>query len=85
MNIYKKSRIEWSCHRGMLELDIILIPFAKHKYDLLSNFDKNIFIKFLKNNDSDLFNWIMGYSNPTNLEFKKIIKIIKKYHLKQII
>lgn len=70
------SRIEWACRRGMLELDIALAPFFKYEYLMLSERNKQIFIRLLSADDPDLFSWLMGHGNPTDDDFKEIIRLI---------
>lgn len=31
-----KARLRWACRRGMLELDVLLMPFVEEGYDALS-------------------------------------------------
>ena len=29
----EKSRLKWACRRGMLELDVIFMPFLEHEFE----------------------------------------------------
>lgn len=78
MDIHHKSRIHWACRRGMLELDIALMPFFKYEYERLSNEDKKNFISLLSCDDPDLFNWLMGYGTPQDPNLAHIVKIIQE-------
>jgi hypothetical protein len=33
LNPSEKSRLKWACRRGMLELDVIFMPFFEHEFD----------------------------------------------------
>lgn len=79
MNIHDKARVQWACRRGMIELDIVIMPFLKYEYESLTDTDKQIFVTLLKSHDPDLFNWVINYSEPVNPEFKRMIKLIQQY------
>ena len=36
VEIHSKARIRWACRRGMLELDVLFMPFVEEAYDSLS-------------------------------------------------
>ncbi|QHM72300.1 FAD assembly factor SdhE [Mixta intestinalis] len=77
MDINDKSRIHWACRRGMLELDIAIMPFFKYEYDSLSDEDKALFIRLLKSDDPDLFNWLMNHGEPADAELKRMVQLIQ--------
>lgn len=78
MDIHDKSRIHWACRRGMLELDIAIMPFFEYEYDTLSDKDKRVFIALLQSDDPDLFNWMMDYGEPADAELKRMVKLIQQ-------
>ncbi len=78
MDIHEKSRIHWACRRGMLELDVAIMPFFKYEYDTLNDTDKNAFVALLKADDPDLFNWMMDHGEPADPELKRIIRLIQQ-------
>lgn len=59
-----KDRLIWASRRGMLELDLILIPFLENHYSALSEADKAAYQLLLKSEDQDLFAWFMKKSRP---------------------
>jgi len=78
MDIHEKSRIHWACRRGMLELDVAIMPFFKYEYDTLNDTDKKAFVALLKADDPDLFNWMMDHGEPADPELKRIIRLIQQ-------
>ena len=61
------ARLKWACRRGMLELDVLLLPFVEEAFDSLSYEDQETFERLLTSDDPDLFAWIMGrqkYEDP---------------------
>ena len=65
----EKSRLKWACRRGMLELDVIFMPFFEHEFDSLSEADQQTFIRLLASDDPDLFKWCMGHGVPADPAF----------------
>lgn len=77
MDINNKARIHWACRRGMRELDISIMPFFEHEYDILSDEDKTIFVRLLESDDPDLFNWLMNHGKPADAELARMVKLIQ--------
>lgn len=71
------AKIYWGCYRGMLELDLLLIPFFEQHYDALSDQDKLLFQQLLETPDPQLFAWLMGHESTENADFARLIKQIK--------
>ncbi|VFP78809.1 FAD assembly factor SdhE [Candidatus Erwinia haradaeae] len=78
MDIKNKSRIYWACHRGMRELDLLIIPFFQYDFDSLSKNDQKIFFRLLQSNDPDLLNWLMRYEVPEDTDLQRIVSIIQQ-------
>lgn len=73
-----KSRLLWACRRGMLELDVLFIPFVKEAFDNLSTVDQFTFQRLLTCEDPDLFAWFMRHKPCPDAELEKIIDVILK-------
>ncbi len=78
MDINDRSRVHWACRRGMLELDIAIMPFFKYEYDSLNDHDKSLFVRLLQSDDPDLFNWMMNHGEPADPELKRIVQLIQQ-------
>ncbi|MFU8797602.1 MAG: succinate dehydrogenase assembly factor 2 [Gammaproteobacteria bacterium] len=72
----QKARLRWACRRGMLELDLILIPFFDHYFDALSPKLQSMFARLLAEADPDLFQWLMGYGTPQDAELAEMVNYI---------
>lgn len=55
------SRLKWACRRGMLELDVLFMPFVEEAFDDLNDEQKEVFERLLTCDDPDLFAWFMGH------------------------
>lgn len=73
------NRLKWASRRGMLELDLILMPFLENRYAQLNAADQERFEKLLVGEDTDLFSWFMGKSVPEDPELKIIVDLIRQY------
>ena len=49
------NRLSWHCRRGMLELDVLLIPFLKERFRTLPLDDQQRFEKLIACEDQDIF------------------------------
>ena len=71
-----KNRLRWACRRGMLELDLILEPFAEESYETLEQADQLRFETLLECEDQSLFMWLMKRVTPENTDMQRIVQII---------
>lgn len=71
-----KARLKWACRRGMLELDILFIPFVDEAYDNLTAKDQCIFERLLTEQDPDLFAWFMGHKTCEDKELNTMVQFI---------
>lgn len=72
-----RNRLFWGSRRGMLELDLILLPFLDNVYPSLEQEDKERYWKLLECEDQDMFVWFMRRQNPDDPEMLKIVTIIR--------
>jgi len=77
MSAIDLKKLRWQCRRGMLELDVILIPFLEDFFDGLTDEQKQSFERLLEEADPDLYTWIMGYGECNDESLKSIINIIR--------
>jgi antitoxin CptB len=74
--IDNKPRLRWACRRGMLELDVLFMPFVDEAYDHLSEKDKLIFERLLVCQDPELFAWFMGHKKCEDQELNYMVETI---------
>ena len=53
------KKMYWHSRRGMLELDLILVPFAENVLPSLSEKKKAEYARLLMEEDQDLFLWLV--------------------------
>jgi antitoxin CptB len=73
------SRLRWACRRGMLELDLLLLPFFEHRFLQLNPIEQKNFIDFLSCTDQELYDWLMSKQVSNNASFQNIVLLIQQY------
>ena len=71
------NRLFWGSRRGMLELDLVLMPFLENVYPTLEQADKERYWLLLEEQDQDLFAWFMRRTDPDNPELQRIVDVIR--------
>ena len=72
----EKNKVYWASRRGMLELDLVLMPFAEQHYPNLSEEDQHRYQQLLEQEDQDLFAWFLGRQIPEDPEIKTIVELV---------
>lgn len=73
----ERNRLFWGSRRGMLELDLVLMPFLDNVYPALAQADKERYWKLLECEDQDMFSWFMRREDPDDIELKRIVEIVR--------
>ena len=53
------KKMYWHSRRGMLELDLILVPFAENILPSFSESERREYAKLLAEEDQDIFQWLV--------------------------
>jgi len=72
------ARLRWGCRRGMLELDILLLPFFDNHFNQLTDKQKKLFATLLTYQDRELYAWFIGSEIPKDRALSELIQIIKE-------
>lgn len=70
------ARLKWACRRGMLELDVLFMPFVEEAFADLSESQQFTFERLLTCDDPDLFAWFMGHKKCTDPELAGMVEHI---------
>ncbi|PCH53278.1 MAG: hypothetical protein COC20_00540 [Cellvibrionales bacterium] len=71
-----RNRLFWASRRGMLELDLIFLPFAENVYPDLAVNDQLLYEQLLACEDQDLFSWLLGREIPEDEQMCRIVDIV---------
>lgn len=80
LTISDYNRIYWHSRRGMLELDLILMPFVEKHYRLLAAADQQRFVDLLSCEDQDLFSWFLQHKQPADPAHAAMVALILEKH-----
>jgi len=70
------KRMYWHRRRGMLELDLILVPFAEKVLPGLSTAQQQDYARLLEEEDQDLFLWLTRRAPVPVRELEGIVATI---------
>lgn len=70
------NRLTWHCRRGMLELDVLLVPFLKERFRALALEDQQRFEQLIACEDQDIFSWVMRRADPEDADLRRIVDIL---------
>ena len=73
----ERARLQWRCRRGMLELDLLLLPFVENVYDTLTPEDKHKFHLLLDLQDQELLECLMLQAKPEDENLNDIISQVR--------
>ena len=79
MKDLNKHRIFWHSRRGMLELDLLLVPFVHDVFDDLTIEDQILYRDLLALEDQDIYALLMASSHSEHKKYASITTKILAY------
>ena len=70
------NKLRWRSRRGMLELDLLLIPFFDEEFSGLSDQMQLTFVKLLEQDDPDLLMWFSNKGKPEDPALAELVSVI---------
>ena len=70
------KKMYWHSRRGMLELDLLLVPFAEHNLSALNESQISDYERLLLEEDQDIYQWLVKKQQAPNASLQNIIDII---------
>ena len=74
------KRTYWHSRRGMLELDLVLMPFALDTLATLDPVDQQRYVKLLAQEDTDIFRWLLRAEKPDDADLRRIVELVLDFH-----
>ncbi|MBL4908810.1 MAG: succinate dehydrogenase assembly factor 2 [Alteromonadaceae bacterium] len=71
-----KARLKWACRRGMLELDVLFMPFVDDAYEHLDEEKRITFERLLECDDPELLAWFMGHEACEDKQLNAMVQFI---------
>lgn len=72
------NRLRWRCRRGMLELDLLLLPFFDEVFSELTADEQAVFVRLLEQDDPDLLQWFSQKGRSLDPELQGMVDRILK-------
>jgi len=70
------NKFRWRSRRGMLELDLLLLPFFEEEFLNLPDEMQNTFVKLLEQDDPDLLMWFSRKGEPEDAGLAALVNLI---------
>ena len=74
------QRVRWHSRRGLLELDLVFVPFAEQYFQSLADEDQDAYVTLLTCEDQDLLSWWLQQTQPDDRDLVRILAIIRERH-----
>lgn len=75
-NDVEYKRLYWHSRRGMLELDLLLIPFLEEVYRDLPPEEQACYHKLINCEDNQMYQWFMQREMPEDPDLRHIVSLI---------
>lgn len=72
-------RAWWRSRRGMLEIDVFLVPFVTERYPALTAEDRAVYHRLLESEDTSLHLWLTGKGDPEDTGLREIVDAIREH------
>jgi len=72
------NRLRWRARRGMLELDLLLLPFFDEVFHSLPGPEQEVFIRLLEQEDQDLLRWFLRNGQAYDAELQAMVERVLK-------
>ncbi len=75
-NRVHRNRLRWRSRRGLLELDLLLVPFVDDGFESLDAEGQAAYARMLEEEDPDLLSWFSRSAIPVDAEFARLVNTI---------
>jgi antitoxin CptB len=72
------KKLAWHSRRGMRELDLLLLPFVETVLPLLDESMQVLYVRLLREEDQDLFNWLILREKAPDYQLQDIVDLIRQ-------
>ena len=76
---HQLKEVYWRSRRGMLELELKLVPFVRDCYEALDDVQKRAYVDLLGAEDWQIFDWLQGRDTPSDPALQSVIAQISGY------
>lgn len=58
------NRVWWRSRRGLLELDLLLLPFVEQRFGTLTAAEQESYLALIECDDPDIWAWLQAGGSP---------------------
>ena len=73
------QQLRWRSRRGLLELELLLLPFARDRLASLSAADRQSSEQLLACEDLDIYDWLQQRARPPNASLQQMVELIRAH------
>jgi antitoxin CptB len=73
----QNQMLRWRSRRGLLELELVLLPFLSRRLESLTVADRERYARLLEYDDCDIFDWIQGRGEPEDPDLVDLVADIR--------
>jgi len=73
------QHIYWRSRRGMLELELKLVPFVRDEYAQLSVAQQAVYARLLAEEDWQIFDWLQDREQASEPDMRELITKIREH------
>lgn len=74
------GRIWWRSRRGLLELDLLLVPFVEASWASLDPTEQEAYRHLIAHEDQDIWSWLQAGRAEGAPEFDTIVRLILDFN-----
>ncbi|MFT7686200.1 MAG: antitoxin CptB [Candidatus Azotimanducaceae bacterium] len=72
------NRLRWRSRRGLLELDLLLLPFFDEEFHSLDEETRQTYVRLLEQEDPDLLSWFSRKSHSDDPQLDALVQLMLK-------
>ena len=72
----ERNRLCWRSRRGLLELDLLLVPFIERMYETLTSEQRKAYSLLLKREDTELLEWFGRKKVADDESLRQLVTLI---------
>lgn len=73
------ARLHRASRRGMLELDLFLVPFSRERAPALSEDELRAYERLLSREDWELFDWLLGAAPVDDAQLAPMVALLRDW------
>jgi antitoxin CptB len=73
------QQLRWRSRRGLLELELLLLPFARDRLASVSAAERQSYERLLACEDLDIYDWLQQRAEPADASLVPIVELIRAH------